>query len=48
MENRLPSLLGSPLVGLREANIYISIYEGCVKVRVLIAPPSLTLLAHPA
>ncbi len=26
-----PSLLGSPLAGLREANIYISIYEGCVK-----------------
>lgn len=28
--------------------IYISIYEGCVKVCVFIAPPSLTLLAHPA
>lgn len=30
-----------------EKLIYISIYEGCVKVCVFIAPPSLTLLAHP-
>ena len=48
----LPSFSDSPLVGLREANIYISIYEECVKVCVFIAFPGilyyLTLLTHPA
>ncbi len=39
----LPSFLDSPLVGLREANIYVSIYEGCVKVCVFIASLVITL-----
>ena len=43
MENHLPSFSDSPLVGLREANIYISIYEGCVKVCVFIASLVITL-----
>ena len=41
--DHLPSFLGSPLVGLREANIYISIYEGCVKVCAPIASLVITL-----